>query len=81
MIRMTRIIPAVFTKGVFKPLSRVKLAENQKVRISVTDDDLARSDKKWNALLKATHKRARKYSSKEIEADVTAALREVRSKE
>lgn len=77
---MTQLINAVYQHGVFKPLAHVKLHENQKVRISVTDEDPARSDKKWNALLKTVHRRSRKFSSKEIESDITAAIREVRAK-
>ncbi len=77
---MTRIITAVYSKGVFKPLAHVKLHENQKVRISVTDENPDRSDKKWNALLKTVHRRNQKFPSKEIEADITAAIREVRAK-
>lgn len=77
---MTQLINAVYQHGVFKPLARVKLHENQKVRISVTDEDPPRSDKKWNALLKTVHRRNRKFSSKEIESDITAAIREVRAK-
>lgn len=80
MDRMTKIITAVYAKGVFKPLAHVKLQENQKVRISVTDEDPDRSDKKWSALLKTVHRRNRKFSSKEVEADITAAIKEVRAK-
>lgn len=80
MITMTQIITAVYKRGVFKPLAHVKLHENQTVRISVVDEDPVRGDKRLDALLKTVHRRAKKFSSKKIEADVTAAMKEVRAK-
>jgi predicted DNA-binding antitoxin AbrB/MazE fold protein len=75
---MSSVIRAVYEKGVLKPLERVRLGERQVCLVSIYPEDQWREA--FDALLKRTHKRTRRATSQEIEADITAARSEVRAK-
>lgn len=72
---MSKVINAIYEDKVFKPLQRVDLPEHEKVEIVI------RTEFEWKnsfeGLLKRIHSRTRKYSSEEMEADITHAREEV----
>lgn len=74
---MSRVIRAVYEKGVLRPLERVRLDEREVCLVSVYPEDQWRKD--FDALLKRTHKRTRRATPQAIEADITAARAEVRA--
>ncbi len=75
---MTKIISAVFENGVFKPLEEVHVKEHEKVEIKILSHD--EWQKRFNRIIEKIHKKASKYPSEEIEADITHAIKEVRAK-
>lgn len=75
---MSHVIRAVYEQGVLKPLERVQLVERQIFLVSIYPEDQWRED--FDVLLKRTHRRTRRSTSQEIEADITAARAEVRDK-
>jgi predicted DNA-binding antitoxin AbrB/MazE fold protein len=75
---MSKIITAVFENGVFKPLQEVAIKENEKVEIKILSRD--EWQKRFNRIIEKIHKKASRYSSEEIEADIAHAIKEVRAK-
>jgi predicted DNA-binding antitoxin AbrB/MazE fold protein len=72
---MLKTINAIYEDGVFKPLEPISLAEHEKVRLDINLDERLR--KQLKELTENIYKRTDKYSSKEIEANITEAYREV----
>lgn len=75
---MTQLINAVYQHGILKPLTPLRLSEKEKVCLMVTP--IAEWKKELGALLRSVHKRTSKFSSKEVESDITKAMRSVRQK-
>lgn len=68
---MTTITKAIYEKGVFKPIKHIHFSEHEKVHL------IAIPQKEWkrqfSKLLKTIHQRTKKFSSVEIENDITLA--------
>jgi predicted DNA-binding antitoxin AbrB/MazE fold protein len=73
---MSKVIDAVFENGVFKPLQDVEVKEHEKVAIKIIslDDWQVR----FNHIIEKIHKKTARYTSEEIESDISDAIREVR---
>lgn len=74
---MPKVIEAVFERGVFKPLEKIKVKEHEKVSIKVVSHEEWR--KEFNRIIKKIHKQTAKFAPEEIEADITEAIKEVRA--
>ncbi|MBI4676861.1 MAG: antitoxin family protein [Elusimicrobia bacterium] len=75
---MTQLINAVYQHGILKPLDPLRLSEKEKVYLMVTP--MAEWKKELGAVLRNVHKRTSRFSSREVESDITRALRSVRQK-
>lgn len=71
-----RSIQAIFESGVLKPTEALELQEHERVRLIIT------SETEWQrgfaALLEQVYAKTDRFSSEEIEADISAAAQEVR---
>lgn len=74
---MSKIINAVYEDGVFKPLEKIKIKEHERVSIKIIFHDEWR--KQFDRIIKKIHKQTAKFSSEEIEAEITEAIKEVRA--
>ncbi len=72
---MPKTINAIYENGVFKPMEPISLSEHEKVRLDINLDERLRNQLK--ELTENIYKRTDKYSSEEIEANITEAYREV----
>ena len=75
---MSQVIKAIFENGVFKPLQEVQIKEHEKVEIKILSRDEWQN--RFNRIIKKIHKTAAQYTSEVIEADITSAIKEVRTK-
>jgi predicted DNA-binding antitoxin AbrB/MazE fold protein len=73
-----KTINAIYEDGVFKPLEPISLDEHEKVRPDINPDERLR--KQLEELTEDIYKRTDKYSSEEIEANITEAYGEVQEK-
>ncbi len=73
---MSDLIDAIFENGVFRPLQNVKIKEHEKVAIKIVPLD--EWQKRFNSIIEKIHKQAVLYTSEEIEADISTAIRETR---
>ena len=73
---MAEVINAVFEKGVFKPLEKIEMKENEKVTIKILSLDQWQS--RFNRVIEKIQKRANQYTSEKIEIDISQAIKEVR---
>lgn len=73
---INNVVTAIYESGVLKPLQDIHLKEHQKVRI-VVEPDLTWQRELRN-LLKEIHQRTTKYSTAEIEKDITLASRRIK---
>ena len=72
---MPKTINAIYENGVFKPLEPVSLKEHERVRLDINLDKRLHTQLK--KLTESIYKRTDKYSSEEIEANITEASKEV----
>jgi predicted DNA-binding antitoxin AbrB/MazE fold protein len=73
---MNTIIDAIYENGVFKPLEQVQVKEHEKVTLKVIlSDDWG---KRFNQIIEKIQRKTSRYSSEEIESDITQALKETR---
>lgn len=72
---MPKTINAIYENGVFKPLEPVSLKEHEKVKLDINLDERLRNQ--FKKLTENIYKRTDRYSSEEIEANITEAFREV----
>ncbi|MDP3298408.1 MAG: antitoxin family protein [Thermodesulfovibrionia bacterium] len=72
---MPKTINAIYENGVFKPLEAVSLKEHEKVKLDINLDERLRNQ--FKKLTESIYKRTDRYSSEEIEANITEAFREV----
>jgi predicted DNA-binding antitoxin AbrB/MazE fold protein len=75
---MAQLIRARFERGVLKPLQRLRLKRREICLVSVYPE--AQWQRQFDALLTRVRKRASRYRSAAIEADITAARADVRAK-
>jgi len=73
---MAEVINAVFVNGVFKPLEKIEMKENEKVTIKILSLDQWQS--RFNRIIEKIQKRANQYTPEEIEIDISQAIKEVR---
>lgn len=73
---MPKIIDAVFENGVFKPLQSVDVKEHERVAIKIISIDEWQN--RFNRIIEKIHKKAKQYTSEEIESDISNAMEEVR---
>jgi predicted DNA-binding antitoxin AbrB/MazE fold protein len=76
---MAEVINAVFVNGVFKPLEKIEMKENEKVTIKILSLDQWQS--RFNRIIEKIQKRANQYTPEEIEIDISQAIKEVREEE
>ena len=72
---MPKTINAIYENGVFKPLEPVSLKEHERVKLDINLDKRLHAQLK--KLTESIYKRTDKYSSEEIEANITEASKEV----
>jgi predicted DNA-binding antitoxin AbrB/MazE fold protein len=73
---MAEVINAVFVNDVFKPLEKIEMKEHEKVTIKILSLDQWQSC--FDRIIEKIHKKAKQYTSEEIETDMTQAIKEVR---
>jgi len=73
---MAEVINAVFENGVFKPLEKIEMKENEKVTIKILSLDQWQS--RFHRIIEKIQKRANQYTPEEIEIDISQAIKEVR---
>ncbi len=72
---MTTVIKAVYKNGVFKPVQHVSLSEQEKFFLLAIP--LNEWKKQFSQLLKKIHQRTKKFSSSEIEKDISYTFAEL----
>jgi len=75
---LPEFIEAIYENGVLKPLKPIDLKEHERVEIIITSKSRWASE--FKKLLDIVHERTKKFTSEEIEADITQAYREVQQK-
>lgn len=71
---MTRVIKAIYERGILRPLEPLDLPERSEVELAIqAPDHWARE---FRDLLDRIHAKTRRFSGGEIEADITAASKE-----
>jgi len=78
VITLPEFIEAIYENGVLKPLKPIDLKEHERVEIIITSKSRWASE--FKKLLDIVHERTKKFTSEEIEADITQAYREVQQK-
>lgn len=78
MVILPEFIEAIYENGVLKPLKPIDLKEHERVEIIITSKSRWASE--FKKLLDIVHERTKKFTSEEIEADITQAYREVQQK-
>jgi predicted DNA-binding antitoxin AbrB/MazE fold protein len=73
---MAEVINAVFVNGVFKPLEKIEMKENEKVTIKIFSLDQWQT--RFNRIIEKIQKRANQYTREEIEIDISQAIKEAR---
>jgi len=73
---MAEVINAVFVNGVFKPLDKIEMKENEKVTIKILSLDQWQS--RFNRVIEKIQKRVNQYTPEDIEIDISQAIKEVR---
>lgn len=71
---MSRIIRAIFENGILRPLETLDLPERSQVELAIQAPDHWASE--FTELLARIHAKTLRFSSEEIEADITTASRE-----
>jgi len=71
---MMRTIDAVFEKGVFRPLQKVDLKENERVAIQVIFP--GDWQERFDRLIKKVHATSSRFTEEEIDRDIREALAE-----
>ena len=73
---MSKIIDAIFEDGVFKPVQTVEVKEHEKVSLKIISVDEWQS--RFNRIIEKIQKKSVRYSSQEIESDISQAITEIR---
>ena len=72
---MAKTINAIYENGVFKPLEPISLKEHERVTLDINLEEQLRNQLK--ELTERIYRRTDKYSTKEIEDNITEAFSEV----
>lgn len=75
---MSAVISAIYEGGVFKPIGHVHLKEHQPVELMINPINSVKWESEFKALLESIHRHTAKFSSTEIEDDITLASKEVK---
>ena len=78
MVILPKFIETIYENGVLRPLKPIDLKEHERVEIIITSKSRWASE--FKKLLDIVHERTKKFTSEEIEADITQAYREVQQK-
>jgi len=78
VVILPEFIEAIYENGVLKPLKPIDLKEHERMEIIITSKSRWASE--FKKLLDIVHERTKKFTSEEIEADITQAYREVQQK-
>jgi len=78
LVTLPEFIETIYENGVLKPLKPIDLKEHERVEIIITSKSRWASE--FKKLLDIVHERTKKFTSEEIEADITQAYREVQQK-
>lgn len=70
---MTRVIKAIYERGILRPLEPLDLPDRSEVELAIQAPD--HWMKEFKEILSKVHDKTRRFSSEEIEADITAASR------
>ena len=73
---MSKIIDAIYEDGVFKPVQTVEVKEHEKVSLKIISVDEWQS--RFNRIIEKIHKKSVRYTSQEIESDISQAITEIR---
>ena len=73
---MSKIIDAIFEDGVFKPVQTVEVKEHEKVSLKIISVDEWQS--RFNRIIEKIQKQSIRYTSQEIESDISQAITEIR---
>jgi len=73
---MSKIIDAIFEDGVFKPVQTVEVKEHEKVSLKIISVDEWQS--RFNRIIEKIQKKSVRYTSQEIESDISQAITEIR---
>lgn len=73
---MSKIIDAIFEDGVFKPVQTVEVKEHEKVSLKIISVDEWQS--RFNRIIEKIQKKSIRYTSQEIESDISQAITEIR---
>jgi predicted DNA-binding antitoxin AbrB/MazE fold protein len=73
---MSKIIDAIFEDGVFKPIQTVEVKEHEKVSLKIISVDEWQS--RFNRIIEKIQKLSIRYTSQEIESDISQTISEVR---
>jgi predicted DNA-binding antitoxin AbrB/MazE fold protein len=71
-----RSVQAVFENGVLRPTEDLGLNEHERVRLIITSEE--EWDRQFKHLLEHVYSKTDRFSAEEIEADISAASREIR---
>ena len=73
---MSKIIDAIYEDGVFKPIQTVEVKEHEKVSLKIISVDEWQS--RFNRIIEKIQKKSVRYTSQEIESDISQAITEIR---
>jgi predicted DNA-binding antitoxin AbrB/MazE fold protein len=73
---MSKIIDAIFEDGVFKPVQTVEVKEHEKASFKIISVDEWQS--RFNRIIEKIQKKSVRYTSQEIESDISQAITEIR---
>jgi len=73
---MSKIIDAIYEDGVFKPVQTVEVKEHEKVSLKIISVD--EWQRRFNRIIEKIHKKSVRYTSQEIESDISQAITEIR---
>jgi predicted DNA-binding antitoxin AbrB/MazE fold protein len=75
---VSQLVEAIFENGVFKPLQHIPMKEHQKVEIRIIS--VEGWTHRFNRIIEKIHLQSSKYSSDEIEEDISQSIKDVRGK-
>jgi len=73
---MSKIIDAIYEDGVFKPVQTVEVKEHEKVSLKIISVD--EWQRRFNRIIEKIQKKSVRYTSQEIESDISQAITEIR---
>ncbi|MBI5141484.1 MAG: antitoxin family protein [Nitrospirae bacterium] len=74
---MSKVIEAVYENGVFRPTTKIRMKDNQKVQLQVLADDDWKE--RFDRVVRAVRNKTARFSPEEIDADINEAITDVRN--